>query len=186
MNDLVVSDLPFSNLKLITRNLIGDNRGFLTRLFCSEDLRRVGWDKPIAQINYTYTAKKGAIRGLHYQKVPFVDMKLVTCIKGEILDIVVDLRTKSETYLHYCSIKLTEANNQSLLIPEGFAHGFQALTNNVELIYCHSASYQKEYEAGLNMQDPTLKIQLPIDISEVSQKDLEQPFINKDFEGFVS
>jgi dTDP-4-dehydrorhamnose 3,5-epimerase len=125
------------------------------------------------------------VRGLHYQQPPHAEIKLVSCLKGEIFDVAVDLRKNSPTFLHWYGEVLTEKNQRSLLIPEGFAHGFQTLTNDCELIYLHSAPYVKEAEAALNITDYRINISWPLEITELSERDRLHPMIQNDFEGFV-
>lgn len=181
MSRFIVTDLAMPGLKLLTRQRIGDARGFLVRLFCAQELAAVGWLKPIAHINHTSTAKQGTVRGLHYQKPPAAEMKLVTCIRGEVWDVAVDLRANSPTYLQWHAEKLSADNLNALLIPEGFAHGFQTLTPSAELIYLHSAPYSPELEAGLNTNDPALAIAWPLAISEISDRDQSHPILTNAF-----
>jgi dTDP-4-dehydrorhamnose 3,5-epimerase len=181
--DLV--DTPITDLKIVQRKPISDDRGFLSRLYCQDDFKLMGFNKPISQINQTLTKKKGAVRGLHYQLAPFVEAKLVTCIKGEIFDVAVDLRRDSPTYLSWHAEVLSENDHKSFLIPEGFAHGFQTLTDDCELIYLHTAPYSKEHERGLNYADKKLDINWPLKISEISGRDLTHTMIKDDFEGIV-
>lgn len=183
MNRFAVTALPLAGLKLIERQCLGDRRGFLSRLFCVEELDAAGWCKPIAQINHTYTAHRGTVRGMHYQHPPHAEMKLVTCIRGEVWDVAVDLRTGSATFLHWHAEILSPDNHRALLIPEGFAHGFQALTDDVELLYCHSAVHSPDAEAALNAQDPRLAITWPLGIAELSPRDSKHPLIDSTFEG---
>lgn len=183
MSRFTVTNLALPGLKLLTRQRIGDARGFLARLFCAQELAAAGWRKPIAQINHTCTAKRGTVRGMHYQNPPEAEMKLVTCIRGEVWDVAVDLRADSPTCLRWHAEKLSADNLNALLIPEGFAHGFQALTPNAELIYLHSASYNPELEAGLNPSDPALGIAWPLAISEISDRDQSHPKLAADFTG---
>jgi dTDP-4-dehydrorhamnose 3,5-epimerase len=145
----------------------------------------MGINKPISQINQTLTKKKGAVRGLHYQLAPFVEAKLVTCIKGEIFDVAVDLRRDSPTYLSWHAEVLSENNHKSFLIPEGFAHGFQTLSNDCELIYLHTAPYSSGRERGLNYAEKKINISWPLEISEISDRDQTHPMIADDFEGIV-
>jgi dTDP-4-dehydrorhamnose 3,5-epimerase len=177
MNRFAVNDLPLEGLKLIARLRIGDSRGFLSRLFCAEELAAAGWVKPIAQINHTYTAMRGTVRGMHFQRPPHAEMKLVTCIRGEIWDVAVDVRAGSPSFLHWHAERLSADNGRALLIPEGFAHGFQALTDDVELLYCHSAVYSASAEAGLNPLDARLAITWPLSITELSARDAAHPLI---------
>lgn len=183
MSNLLISDLPMDGLKLIQRAPISDNRGFFSRLFCTDELNAAGWKKNIQQINHTKTIAKGSIRGMHYQKNPFAEMKMVSCLQGEIYDVVIDIRPNSSSFLQWHGEVLSSANNTSLIIPEGFAHGFQALTSDCELIYFHSEAYNSASEAGLNFQDPNLSIHWPIEVTEVSERDKLHEFIDKDFKG---
>lgn len=183
MSRLTWSDTPLDGLKLVQRQRAGDHRGFLDRLFCAGDLRAAGWHKPIAQINHTYTRQQGTVRGLHFQYPPHAEMKLVTCLHGTILDVAVDLRQDSPTFLSWHAEELSAENQRSLLIPEGFAHGFQALSNDVEMLYCHSESYTPEAEGGLHPQDPRLDINWPLPVSELSARDASHALIGNDFEG---
>ena len=174
-----------AGLKIIQRKRIEDARGFLSRFFCAEELNEFGFVKPISQINHTLTRLKGAVRGMHYQKPPHAEIKLVSCFKGEVFDVAVDLRKNSPTFLHWHGEVLSDSNQRSLLIPEGFAHGFQALTENCELVYLHTAPYMKEAEAALNVRDSKLNIAWPLNIAEISERDGLHPMIKNDFEGIV-
>jgi dTDP-4-dehydrorhamnose 3,5-epimerase len=172
-------------LEVIQRKLIEDNRGFLSRFFCAEEFYPLGFNKGISQINHTLTRKKGAVRGLHYQMPPHTEIKLVSCLKGEIFDVAIDLRKGSPTFLHWHGEVLSAGNRRSLLIPEGFAHGFQTLTEDCELIYLHTAPYEQSVEAALNVMDPKLNIVWPLDIAELSDRDSSHPMIKNDFEGIA-
>jgi dTDP-4-dehydrorhamnose 3,5-epimerase len=183
MSRFKVTDLPLPGLKRLQRQYLGDNRGFLARLFCAEELESAGWVKPIAQINHTHTVKQGTVRGMHFQHSPHTEMKLVSCIRGEVWDVAVDLRVGSPGFLQWHAERLTAKNGCALLIPEGFAHGFQALTDDVELLYCHSAAYAAHAEGGLNPTDPRLGIEWPQSITEMSARDLAHALIRSDFEG---
>lgn len=178
-------DTPLAGLKVIQRKPIEDARGFLSRFYCAEEFKNYGFNKPINQINHALTKQKGAVRGLHYQQAPYAEIKLVSCIKGEIFDVAVDLRKDSPTFLQWHGEVLNERNQRSLLIPEGFAHGFQTLTEGCELIYLHTAPYVKEAEAALNVGDPKLNIAWPLSITELSERDRSHPMIENDFEGIT-
>lgn len=176
---------PLTGLMLVQRKAIEDHRGFLSRFYCAEEFRAAGITKPIAQINHTLTRKKGAVRGLHFQQSPQAEAKLVSCLKGEILDVAVDLRRDSPTFLQWHGEILSAINRTSLLIPEGYAHGFQALTEDCELIYLHTAAYHPEAEGALNVADPKLNIAWPLPIDDLSERDRNHPFIKSDFQGIV-
>lgn len=185
MSRFTITDLPLAGLKRVQRQRLGDNRGFLVRLFCAEGLAAAGWNKPIAQINHTYTAKQGTVRGMHFQRPPHAEMKLVSCIRGEVWDVAVDLRVGSPTYLHWHAEQLSAENGCALLIPEGFAHGFQALTDDVDLLYCHSEAYTPAAEAGLNPLDPKLAITWPLPVTELSVRDSQHPLLTAAFNGLL-
>ncbi len=185
MNRFTIQSTPLADLKVITRLVLGDHRGFLTRLFCADELAQAGWTKPIAQMNHTFTAKQGTVRGLHFQHSPHAEMKLVSCLKGEVWDVAIDLRQDSPTFLQWHAEILSAENLKTLLIPEGFAHGFQTLTDDVELLYCHSQAYSQSAEAGLNSQDPRLAIEWLLPISDLSTRDQQHPMINETFTGLV-
>jgi dTDP-4-dehydrorhamnose 3,5-epimerase len=172
-------------LKIIQRKSLQDNRGFLSRFYCAEEFSAIGMHKPIAQINHTLTRQKGAVRGLHFQYPPFVETKVVSCIKGEILDIAVDIRQGSPTFLKWHAEVLSEQNQRSLMLPEGFAHGFQALSEDCELIYLHTAAYDQRSEGALNINDPILGIQLLLEIKDLSERDRTHPMIKDDFLGIT-
>lgn len=176
---------PLAGLMLIQRMADKDNRGFLSRLYCAEAFREAGINQPVAQINHTLTRKKGAVRGLHFQYPPHAETKLVSCLRGEIFDVAVDLRRDSPTFLQWHGEILSATNRRSLLIPEGYAHGFQALTDDCELIYLHTAAYHPESEGALNVADPRLNIAWPLLIGDLSARDRNHPFIDSDFHGVV-
>lgn len=183
MSRFLIKNLPITGLKLAVREKMGDHRGFLTRLFCEEEFAKVGWNAAVSQINHTYTAIKGTVRGLHFQYSPYSEKKLVSCIKGEVWDVAVDLRADSATFLHYHAEILSADNHCALLIPEGFAHGFQTLTDNVEIIYCHSQPYNADAEAGLNPFDEKLAISWPLPLTEISARDRSHPLVLDHFTG---
>ncbi len=183
MSRFTVSNLPLEGMKVVERQRIDDSRGFFARMFSSDELAAAGWRQPVAQINHTYTARCGTVRGMHYQQPPNAEMKLVTCIRGEVWDVAIDLREDSHTFLHWHAENLSAYNNRALLIPEGFAHGFQTLSDDVELLYLHTAAHSPVSEAALNAKDPRLAIAWPLKITELSLKDTLNPLIVSKFEG---
>jgi dTDP-4-dehydrorhamnose 3,5-epimerase len=183
MNRFTITRLPLPGLAIIARQRLEDARGFLTRIFCADELREAGWNGPIAQINHTRTACRGTIRGMHFQLPPHSEKKLVSCLSGEIWDVAVDIRADSPSFLHWYGVRLSGENGLALLIPEGFAHGFQTLSNNADLLYCHSAAYAPGAEGGLNPQDPRLAIDWPLPPTALSDRDLAHPFIDATFTG---
>lgn len=185
MSRFDIHDTPLQGVKLITRKPMGDKRGWLERGFCAEDLKPAGWVKPIAQINRTHTTQKGTVRGMHFQKPPHAEMKLVSCLHGKVIDIAVDLRAGSPTFLQHFKAELSEDNHTSMLLPEGVAHGFQTLSNNVEMLYLHSASYAPESEDSLHPEDPLLSIHWPLTISVLSDRDKGKAFITREYKGIL-
>ena len=175
----------FSCVNIIQRNEFVDARGKFSRLYCKDELSLHGWDKGVAQVNYSKSTNIGSIRGLHFQPPPYAEKKLITCLSGKVWDVFVDLRASSKTYLHWNSQILSEGNGISVLIPEGFAHGFQVLEEPTILVYAHSVNYEKKYESGINPLDPTIKIKWPLPITEISKRDSQLPSIDKDFEGII-
>jgi len=178
-----ITDTPLAGLKILQRKRLGDARGYLTRLFDAEELATLGWPGPVAQINETGTGERGTVRGFHYQKPPFTEAKLITVTQGAVLDIAVDIRKGSPTFLQHHAVELTADSGLSYLLPEGFAHGYQALTDDVRMIYVHSAPYRAEAEAGLNIADPRLAIAWPLDVANLSARDQGFAMLSADFEG---
>lgn len=176
---------PLQGLTLVQRKVIEDDRGFLSRFYCADEFREAGLNKPIAQMNHTLTRTKGTVRGMHYQNSPHTEAKVVSCLQGEVFDVAVDLRKNSPTFLQWHGAILSAKNRQSLLIPEGFAHGFQTLTEDCELIYLHSHTYHPESEAALNAIDPKLSIQWPLAITDSSERDKNHLFIEENFQGIT-
>lgn len=186
MSRFLVHDTPLAGLKLIERKLIGDARGFLARMFCAEDLSMAGWHAGIAQINHTLTQARGTVRGMHFQRSPHMEMKLVSCLRGVVWDVAVDLRAGSPTFLNWHAVELSATNHCALLIPEGFAHGFQTLTDDCELLYMHSAAYVPDAEGGVQAQDPALAISWPLPITEISTRDAQHALLTQEFTGLTS
>jgi dTDP-4-dehydrorhamnose 3,5-epimerase len=180
-----ILDTPLQGLKLIRRNPIADHRGYLERMFCATELRSLIQGRVIAQINHTHTANCGAVRGLHFQYPPHVETKIVSCLRGEVFDVAVDLRQGSPTFLRWHAEVLSADNHRTLLIPEGFAHGFQTLTDDCELLYFHTAAYQAVAEGGLSVLDPKLNIGWPQAVLELSARDAIHPLITDDFAGLT-
>lgn len=159
----------------ISPQVIGDSRGAFARVYCAERFRAHGLQTEWVQMNTSRNSKAGTVRGLHFQKPPFAEVKLVRCVKGRVFDVFVDLRAGSKTYGRSCSVELDATNLSSVYIPSGCAHGFQTLTDDAELHYCHSQPYEPEYEGGVNMFDDDLEISWPLPFSNVSERDKGLP-----------
>lgn len=183
MSNIFFHTTPLKDVKLIEHKPIKDERGFFSKLFCKNSLNQLIEGKIIRQINKTLTLKKGTVRGLHFQNSPYAETKIITCLKGKVWDVAVDLRKGSPTFLHYHAEELTEDNCKSYLIPEGFAHGFQTLTSNCEMLYFHTADYNKEFEGAINAIDPIIGIKWPKPITDLSKRDSNQVMLNNNFTG---
>ncbi len=185
MSRFTCTALPLAGLTRVERQPLADARGFFERLFCAEELAACGWRQPIAQINHSLTRQVGSVRGLHYQKTPHAEMKLVTCLRGAVWDVAVDLRVGSPTFLHWHAEELSASNARALLIPQGFAHGFQALTDDAELLYCHTHPYTPGAEAGIHPLDQRLGIAWPLPPQALSPRDASLPGLTDCFEGIL-
>lgn len=160
-----------------------DARGGFSRFYCQDSLANCLSDFELSQINFSYNKVKGTIRGMHMQLSPHAEIKLVRCIRGSVLDIVVDLRLGSATFLKYQAFDLSANNKSMLIIPKGLAHGFQTLEDNTELLYMHSENYEKNSEFAVNAFDPALKIKWPLPVSQISDKDSNLTALDSDFRG---
>lgn len=178
-----VSETTIPDLLMVRHEPLGDDRGELERLFCLDVLRSSFADRNVVQINRTLTKQVGAVRGMHYQLPPSAETKVVTCLRGRVLDIAVDLRADSPTFLKSYAVELYSDAHHSLLIPEGFAHGFQTLECDSELLYFHTAFYDPASERGLVPTDPALGIDWPLPISQISTRDAQHPLVDDNFEG---
>ena len=178
-----ILDTTLKDLKILERKMLGDKRGFLSRLYCKKELKCVIRDKEIKQINHTFTKKKYTIRGMHFQYPPFNEIKIVSCLKGEVHDIAIDIRENSPTFMKYFSQVLSENNFKSLFIPEGFAHGFQTLTDDCMMLYFHTEFYKPNNEGGINPMEKSLSIDWPYPFSNISERDSKHPMLNNDFKG---
>lgn len=157
----------------------GDARGNFSRLFCDDELSSIVKDRKIVQINHSFTQKKGSVRGLHFQRPPHAEMKIVRCIRGHAWDVVVDLRKNSSTFMTWEAIDLTPDLNRMILIPEGFAHGFQTMSDDCELLYLHTAHFNQESEGGFRWNDESLNIAWPLPVTEISERDQKLPLTDQ-------
>jgi dTDP-4-dehydrorhamnose 3,5-epimerase len=180
---LSVNAVDIHGLYEISTNAFGDHRGIFARWFCDNELKDILKDRIIRNVNFSRTAHAGTVRGLHYQIPPHSEMKIVRCIRGEVLDVAVDIRKGSPTYMQHHAVLLSDSNMKAFVIPEGFAHGFQAMTDDCEIMYLVTEHYSTEHERGLNHADPAIGIEWPLMISEVSDKDRKYSMINSTFEG---
>ena len=162
---------------IIELDKIGDDRGFFSRTFCVKEFRQHGLNTDVKQCNLSFNAEKGTLRGMHYQVAPATEAKYIRCVRGSILDVVIDMRAGSASYLEHVAVELTAENRRALYVPENFAHGFITLTDNTEVMYQVSEYYQPTSEKGLRYDDPKLGIKWPTAISTLSDKDSHWPYL---------
>jgi dTDP-4-dehydrorhamnose 3,5-epimerase len=160
-----------------------DARGSFGRLFCDRELADCLMGRRIVQINHSRTTRLGAVRGMHYQRAPHAEMKLVRCLRGAVWDVAVDLRKGSPSFLRWHAQELTPDNGAMFVIPEGFAHGFQVLEEESELLYLHTAHFSPESEGGVLCTDPRLQIPWPLPIQDLSVRDQNHPPLAPNFAG---
>lgn len=161
-----------------------DNRGWFMRYYCKDSFLKIGHNKEWNQFNHSFTKNRGTIRGMHFQKHPYQEIKLIRCIQGSIFDVVIDLRKNSPTFLQWYGTDLSADNRKMIYIPAGFAHGFQTLTDNCELLYHHSEPYQPGYEGGISYNDACFNIEWPLPLSVISEKDTSYGIFESNFKGF--
>lgn len=177
---------PIDGLRVLQRKPIGDSRGYLERLFCTDELQALLPGKRIEQINHTLTSGRGTVRGLHFQHPPHAETKFVHCLRGEVFDVAVDLRRGSPTFLRWHAEVLGAGNHRTFVIPEGFAHGFQALSDECEMLYFHTAAYRQDAEGGLNPRDPRLAIAWPLPVAGLSPRDAAHALLDAHFDGVAA
>ena len=178
-----VTTTRIDGLVVIRRKPIGDDRGFLARLFCDEDFAALGIPMRTRQINHTKTVRKGTVRGMHFQHPPHAEIKLVTCVRGIVFDVAVDLRKGSPTFLQWHAETLSADSPTSLYIPRGFAHGFQTMADDCELLYAHSDPHAPASEGAFHALDPAFSIRWPLPVAEMSERDRAHVHLARDFEG---
>lgn len=181
-SSLNILDASLRGIRRIERQPVCDERGVFQRLYCSDELQEL-FPNGMAQINRSITNKRGVLRGLHFQYPPHAESKYISCLRGEVFDVAVDIRRNSPTFLHYHVEILSEENPVSLFIAEGFAHGFQALSDNCEMLYIHSTPYKSDAEGGLNALDPLLGIDWPLKVTDRSDRDYNLVMLDENFDG---
>ena len=168
-------ETPISGVYIVEPDKHGDERGFFARSYCQKEFLKFGLTVPAVQCNISFNENKGTLRGLHFQSAPASEAKLVRCTQGSIVDVAVDMRPDSSTYLEHVMIELTDQNRLALYVPEQFAHGFQTLEDRCEVFYQVTAFYTPELEGGLRYNDPRLSIDWPLPVSTISDKDSDWP-----------
>lgn len=178
-----VHPMPLSGLHEIRYTPTADARGRFTRLFCETELASIRTGLHFTQINLSETRGRGTLRGMHYQTPPAAETKLIHCLRGRVFDVAVDIRAGSPTFLQWHAIELAEDSDNAVFIPEGFAHGFQTLTDAAQLLYMHTAPWTPGCEAGLRYDDPRLAIAWPLPPTTVSYRDRNYARIDDSYYG---
>jgi dTDP-4-dehydrorhamnose 3,5-epimerase len=168
---MIFTETKLEGAFIIDLDLKEDNRGFFARAFCQHEFEDHGLKPVIAQANLAFNRRKGSVRGMHFQFPPAAETKLVRCTRGAILDVIVDLRPESPTYLDHVAVELTADNHRALYVPERFAHGYQVLDDVTETSYQVGEFYTPESEGGLRYDDPRLGLTWPLPVTEMSDKD---------------
>ncbi len=174
---------PLSGSFVIHPTVFADDRGWFARTFCKNEFADIGHNKEWVQLNHSFSKNPGTVRGMHFQFPPCTEIKMVRCIAGKIFDVIVDLRTGSPTFLKWFGTELSAENRAMMYIPEGFAHGFQTLAPDSELIYHHTSFYTASAEGGLRYDDIRVGIEWPKPVTEISGRDKNHPLISNQFSG---
>ncbi|MCB0209510.1 MAG: dTDP-4-dehydrorhamnose 3,5-epimerase [Anaerolineae bacterium] len=172
---MIFTETSLKDAYIIDIQKFEDQRGFFARGWCQNEFEAHGLVPQVVQANISYNHHKGTLRGLHYQKAPYAETKLVRCVKGALYDVIIDLRPNSPTFKQWLGVELTADNYRMLYVPEGFAHGFQTLVDHTEAYYMVSQFYTPQAEGGLRYNDPSFAIDWPLDIEVISDKDSSWP-----------
>ncbi len=170
---MIIEQTKLSGAFVIELEKHQDDRGFFARIFCKNELEAHGMISDVAQANMSLSKKKGTLRGMHYQKAPHQESKLVRCTRGALFDVIIDLRPESPTFKEWFGVELSADNYKMLYVPRDFAHGFLTLTDNTEVTYMVSQFYAPGSELGIRWNDPQFGIKWPIDIEVISEKDMQ-------------
>jgi dTDP-4-dehydrorhamnose 3,5-epimerase len=176
---MIFKETPLAGAFVLELERREDSRGFFARAFCQNEFKAHGLRPIIAQVNVARSRLKGTLRGMHFQYPPAVESKLVRCTRGAILDVIVDLRPESPTYLQHFSVELDEDNQRALYVPERFAHGYQVLHDNTDATYSADEFYTPSAEGGLRYDDPRLALSWPLPVASISEKDQQFPLLEE-------
>ncbi len=180
---MIFQETSLKGAYLIDLEPFEDERGMFARTFCKKEFAKIDHHKEFVQFNHSITHEAGTLRGMHFQYPPHAEIKLIRCVKGIVLDVIIDIRKHSPTFLQHIKVELSALNKTMIYVPEGFAHGFQTLEDNTELIYHHTAYYAPDHEGGINYADPMIEVQWPLTPKHLTEKDRNYPFLAKEFEG---
>lgn len=180
---MILHPTPLPGLVVIETPSVVDERGRFTRIFCEQALAPLRPDLHFTQANLSLTHGRGSVRGMHFQHPPMAEAKLVRCVRGRVFDVAVDLRAGSPTFLHWHAVELDAASSRQVFIPEGFAHGFQSLEDDAELLYLHTQPWSRAHEGRVRHDDPRVAIRWPLPPARLSDADRDAPLLADDFTG---
>ena len=183
---MIFNETPLKGAYTIELEKRGDERGFFARMFCQNEFAAHGLETNFVQVNNSLSTKKGVLRGMHMQAPPHGEVKLVRCVKGAVWDFIVDLRPDSPSFRQWFGAELSAENRCMMYVPRGFAHAFVTLCDDSEVIYLVSAFYAPQSERGVRWDDPALGISLPVEVTEITDKDSNWPLVgDQDFSALV-
>ena len=168
---MIFNETKLKNAFIIEIERSEDERGFFARAWDNKKFEEHDLNSKLVQCNISFNKKKGTLRGMHYQLPPYAESKLIRCTKGKIFDVIIDMRTRSETFTKWISVELSDINHKMIYVPEGFAHGFQTLEDNTEVFYQVTKEYSPSHEGGLRWDDSVFGIKWPLDQKIISEKD---------------
>lgn len=187
---MILNRTPIDGVAIIDLDLRSDDRGFFARTFDIAEFRAAGLESAVEQGNLSFNHRAGTLRGMHFQVAPHPEAKLVRCVAGAVVDIIVDMRPGSPTRLQHVKVELTAENRRALYVPPFFAHGYQTLVDGAEVLYQVSGSYAPAAERGLRWDDPELGLEWPLPVSSISAKDASWPLLAerdpRELEGLVA
>ena len=175
---MIFTESPLSGAYVVDMERLPDERGFFARSYCADEFSARGFGPELRQCSVSYNARKGTLRGMHYQVAPHEEHKLVRCTAGAIFDAIVDIRTTSPTYRRWFGTELTAENRRSLFIPPGFAHGFVSLTDDTEVYYMISVAHAPKFSRGVRWNDPAFAIEWPLPPAVISARDAAYPLLD--------
>ncbi|KPC52693.1 dTDP-4-dehydrorhamnose 3,5-epimerase family protein [Amantichitinum ursilacus] len=182
---MLITPLPIAGAALLTTERRGDTRGSFGRWYGEDELGDWLGGQHIVQINHSFSARQGTVRGLHFQHAPQAELKIVRCLSGQVWDVFLDLRHGSPTFMQWHAEWLDGQHDRALLIPPGCAHGFQTQSDAVQMLYLHTAFYTPELEGAVRYNDPRAAIAWPLPITELSARDQANPLLSPDFDGIT-
>lgn len=183
---MILHPTPLAGLVVIETPSVVDERGRFTRVFCEQALAPLRSGLHFTQANLSVTIGRGSVRGMHFQHPPMSEAKLIRCLRGRVHDVAVDLRAGSPTFRQWHAVELDAGALRQVFIPEGFAHGFQALEDEVELLYLHTRPWSREHEGRVRYDDPRVGIRWPLPVARLSDADRDAPLLAADFQGVRS